>query len=89
MFSTEKYELVKALHEQATGEFYSPDPANDGYDCWDNNVGECPTYFYGICDANNGQLPCFGCPKFYITYPEYPCFYNDMIECDGCLDCQQ
>lgn len=63
MFSILKYELVKVLHEIPTA--YKPNPAFDGYNCWDNNVGECPSYFYGICryEEMGQQIPCLGCSK--------------------------
>ena len=58
MFSINKYELVKALHDLEPA--YKPDN-----DAWGNNVGECPNDFFGICHAENEELPCFGCSKFY------------------------
>ena len=61
MFSIEKYELVKALHTVPIA--YQPDPHNNGFDCWDNNVGTCPSWFYGICryEEQGQPIPCVGC----------------------------
>ena len=61
MFSYRFYSLVREI--QKVPEAYRPDPSNDGYDCWDNNVGSCPSWFYGICRyEEQGQLiPCIGC----------------------------
>lgn len=61
MFSKTCLELVKVLHELPIA--YRPDPANDGFDCWDNNVGECSSWFFGICryEERGALLPCFGC----------------------------
>lgn len=61
MFSRKCLELVKVLHEIPIA--YKPNPAYDDYDSWDNNVGECPSWFYGICryEEQGQELPCFGC----------------------------
>ena len=63
MFSSKKYELVKALHESQKG--YKP--TYDPYDQWENNVGECQAHFYGIClyEELGEKLPCFGCYGYY------------------------
>ena len=88
MFSISCTKLVKALHEVPLA--YEADPANNGYDCWDNNIGECPDWFYGIClyEEQDQALPCFGCVRYYTTPPSNPCVYHKEFECDGCKQCQ-
>ena len=63
MFSIKCLELVKALHEQECDGYR---PTYDPFDSWENNIGECQSYFYGVCELKYDQeLPCFGCIRFY------------------------
>lgn len=63
MFSIKCLRLVKALHDLPIA--YRIDSDNYGYDCWDNNVGECPSWFYGICryEERGAPFPCWGCTR--------------------------
>lgn len=74
MFSSLKYELVKALHESDNGYIA------DGFSLYDNNIGECyERFFVAGCLYEKGdiQIPCFGCQIFYRAPEQYYLIKNN------------
>lgn len=70
MFSSLKFELVKALHESDDG--YVADESF--FSEYDNVIGECyEKYFVAGCLYQNGdiKIPCFGCQEYYRTPKKY------------------
>lgn len=91
MFSSKKYELVKALHDSQRG-YKSEDAPFSEYD---NVIGECfEKYFVAGCLYQNGEIPipCFECEDYYpplgITDP---CTFNKHENCNYCgfLGCEK
>lgn len=53
-------------------------------DMWKNNVGECKSWFYGVCNGEEGH-PCEKPSPYGCQFKGIPCDFSEELEREALL----